>query len=87
MSYEEALTAVIQKEKSVIGAAAIGQGRQIGIEVDDDGRVESFDGEGKEKLSKLVDTYKTMTGPVAEKLAQKALSGFSEDLELPPELQ
>ncbi|MFB6182651.1 MAG: hypothetical protein ABEI78_01170 [Candidatus Nanohaloarchaea archaeon] len=63
MSYEDIIEHIIQKEKDVIGPVAVKKADSVdGLEVDDDGNIENLDGDGKEVLSDLVETYKTIVG-------------------------
>lgn len=77
-NYKEMLEALINKEIEVIGEPALKQARDLGIRVSDEGEVEGYEGSGDQVISELIDKYKQTTGPVAERIANDALSEYEE---------
>lgn len=74
--YAEMLERIIAEEKEVIGRPAVKLARDLGIEVNEEEEVTGFEGEGDEMVDKLIEKYKRTTGPVAERIASRALSDF-----------
>lgn len=61
--YEPLIEGVIQQEKAIIGLVAITKARQVeGLEIDDDGNVESLEGDGEEIFTALIEAYKSVVG-------------------------
>lgn len=83
--YEPLIEGVIQQEKSIIGLVALTKARQVeGLEIDDDGNVESLNGDGQEIFSDLVESYKSVVG---EAVMTAIRQYESEEGELPPNLE
>ncbi|MDY6771216.1 MAG: hypothetical protein SV186_04650 [Candidatus Nanohaloarchaea archaeon] len=74
MSYRDLITATIQSQKNLMGEAAEGPPRQIeGLEIDEEGTVTEVTGDGYEIITKLVEAYHDLTGPVAYSTIATAL--------------
>jgi len=85
--YGELMTAIIKKQMAVMGdKVALQKARDVsGIKVDDSGNITA--GASKEKLSALVDSYKSVAGGVAVMFAKKAIAGKTAGVNLPDELK
>ncbi|MFB6175302.1 MAG: hypothetical protein ABEJ87_05000 [Candidatus Nanohalobium sp.] len=84
MSYSDLAEAIIQKEKGVMGDAALKAPRDAGIDVEDDGEIIKIEGDEREAVQKMVEKYHSYTGEVAVNLAKKASEDVdTEGLELP----
>ncbi len=88
IAYADIMTAIIKKERGIIGNVAIRIARNLGeIEVDDEGLVLSCNAsaEGKgEILTKLIDEYKKITGEAALTVASMAIKPFFSPILKPP---
>lgn len=88
MSYSDLAQAIIDKEKGVMGEAALKAPKDVGIEVDDEGEIIKMEEDGKETVKHLIEKYHSYTGEVAVNLAKKAAEDIdTSELELPENLQ
>lgn len=88
MSYSDLAQAIIDKEKGVMGQAALKPPKDVGIQVDNDGEIIKMKEDGKKTVGNLIDKYSSYTGDVAIKLAKKAAEDVdTSELELPENLQ
>lgn len=88
MTYSDLAQAIIEKEKGVMGQAALKAPKDVGIELDSDGKIIKMEEDGKETVGKLVEKYHSYTGEVAVNLAKKALEDTdTSELELPDQLK
>lgn len=88
MGYSDLIEIAIKTEESIMGQAATGLAEDIeGLIIEDD-EVIRVDGDGKEILEQLVDSYKAATGQVAPRMISDSIEDESdEDLELPESLE
>lgn len=88
MSYSDLAQAIIDKEKGVMGKAALKAPKEVRIEVDEEGEIIKMENDGKETVNDLVEKYSSYTGEVAVNLAKKAAEDIdTSELELPENLQ
>lgn len=85
-TYRDLIEAAIDRETDILGQGyAVKTARTVdGIEVADDGSVESLSGDGKDVLEALVEAYKEECGQAAVTLIAKRLAKEgADDLDLP----
>ena len=72
--YLEVLTAIVQRFMKLIGPPALRFARRVyGLNVEDDGRVTRFRGDGTVIVQGLVIEYMTLIGSQAVPLSQRAI--------------
>ena len=72
--YKEVLTAIVQRFFTLLGEPAVRKARRVyGLQVQDDGMVTSYQGDGMVIVQGLVIEYMALLGPQAVKLTQRAL--------------
>lgn len=85
-TYRDLIEAAIKRETDILGQGyAVKTARGVdGVEVADDGSVESVSGDGKDLLEAVVEAYKEECGQAAVTLIAKRLSKEdTADLDLP----
>ncbi|MDY6778734.1 MAG: hypothetical protein SVU32_08780 [Candidatus Nanohaloarchaea archaeon] len=82
---QELIEGIIKEEKEIIGQVAIRRAQETdGLTVDDDGHVQSIEGDDEEVMKRLVDNYKSVVG----KAVATAIRKFeSEQSDVPEELE
>jgi len=72
--YKEVLTAIVQRFLTLLGEPAVRKARRVySLQVQDDGTVTSYQGDGMIIVQGLVIEYMTLLGPQALTLTQRAL--------------
>ncbi len=72
--YKEVLTAIVQRFFALLGEPAVRKARRVyGLQVQDDGMVVGYQGDGMIIVQGLVIEYMTLLGPQALTLTQRAL--------------
>ena len=68
--YEELIEAAIERQIEILGRGqALEQARTVdGLTVDDDGTVRELEGDGRERLSEVVDAYRAVAGDLPASL-------------------
>lgn len=74
MGYSDIIEIAIKTEESIMGQAAEGLAEDVEGLVIEEGEVIRIDGDGKEILEKLVESYKAATGAVAPRMIADNLS-------------
>lgn len=88
MSYSDLIEIAINTEESIMGEAAEGLAQDVEGLVLEDGEVVKIEGDGKEALGELVESYKAATGAVAPRMiADNIGEDDREGLELPDSLE
>lgn len=73
-AYKEVLTAIVQRFFALLGEPAIRKARRVyGLQVQEDGAVTGYQGDGMIIVQGLVIEYMTLLGPQALALTQRAL--------------
>lgn len=82
--YDEIIEKAIKREIEMMGKpVALRQARKVSaINVDDEGNLNSVEGDMKEAFEEVLDSYEEASGPVVDSLISKALKDeFGDDLE------
>lgn len=66
MEISQIIEKVIEDESDLIGPVALRKAQEVeGLEVDEDGNVQSIDGDGNEVLDRVLEAYKGVVGEQA----------------------
>jgi hypothetical protein len=89
--YKEALTAIVQRFQLLMGPPALRLARRVyGLQVNEDGTVRSYQGDGMVIMQGLVIEYMTLLGSEVVPLTQRAITPTRDrnpDIKLPSMLK